>query len=82
MKNIKDSIFWIKNRLLRPKSYYAYMKSLEYDRLSGMEKSNREFSKMKELVEILFDEACILEGEPVANPGEFAKRLNALLKLM
>ena len=54
MKNIKDSIFWIKNRLLRPKSYYAYMKSLEYDRLSGMEKSNREFSKMKELVEYAY----------------------------
>ena len=41
-----------------------------------------QIAKMKELVEILFDEACILEGEPVANPGEFAKRLNALLKLM
>ena len=41
-----------------------------------------QIAKMKELVEILFDEACILEGEPVANPGEFAKRLNTLLKLM
>ena len=36
---------------------------------------------MQELVEMLFDEACILEGEPVANPGEFAKRLNILLAL-
>ena len=36
-------------------------------------------AKMKEIVDILFDEACIIEGEPVSNPGEFAKRLNKLL---
>lgn len=53
-KNIKDIVFWIKNRLLRPNSYHAYMESLEYDRLSGIEKSQREFSKMKELVEYAY----------------------------
>ena len=37
--------------------------------------------ELQELVNILFDEACIIEGEPVANAGEFAKRLNELLKL-
>lgn len=36
--------------------------------------------EMKEMVDILFDEACIIEGEPVSNPGEFAKRLNKLLE--
>lgn len=36
---------------------------------------------LQELINILFDEACIIEGEPVANAGEFAKRLNELLKL-
>ena len=36
-------------------------------------------AEMKEIVDILFDEACIIEGEPVSNPGEFAKRLNKLL---
>lgn len=45
-------------------------------------KETKQLAKMKELVEILFDEACILEGEPVSNPGEFAKRLNILLKSM
>lgn len=37
------------------------------------------FDEMKEMADILYDEACIIEGEPVANPGEFAKRLNRLL---
>lgn len=36
--------------------------------------------EMKEMVEMLFDEACIIEGEPVVNPGEFAKKLNKLLE--
>lgn len=36
-------------------------------------------SGLTEIVNILFDEACIIEGEPVANPGEFAIRLNKLL---
>lgn len=30
----------------------------------------------KELVELLFDQACVLEGEPVADPAAFIKRLN------
>ncbi|MDR3289962.1 MAG: molecular chaperone HtpG [Rickettsiales bacterium] len=34
----------------------------------------------KEIVEILFGEACVLEGEPVANPGEFIRKLNKLLE--
>lgn len=36
-------------------------------------------SDIRETAEILFDEACILEGEPVQNPGEFARRLNKML---
>ncbi|GMO64882.1 MAG: molecular chaperone HtpG [Rickettsiales bacterium] len=34
----------------------------------------------REIVEILFGEACVLEGEPVADPGEFIKKLNKLLE--
>jgi molecular chaperone HtpG len=30
----------------------------------------------KELVELLFDQACILEGEPVSDPSAFIQRLN------
>ena len=37
--------------------------------------------ELQEMINILFDEACIIEGEPVANAGEFARRLNELLKL-
>lgn len=30
----------------------------------------------KELVELIFDQACVLEGEPVSDPSAFARRLN------
>ncbi len=50
--------------------------------INGNLNNSDKSAKMKELVEILFDEACILEGEPVANPGEFARRLNSLLKFI
>jgi molecular chaperone HtpG len=33
-----------------------------------------------ELCALLFDQACIVEGEPIANPGDFAKRLNKFLE--
>jgi len=32
----------------------------------------------KELVFALFDQACIIEGEPLSNPAEFSKRMNSL----
>ena len=38
-------------------------------------------TELQELVNLLFDEACIIEGEPIANPGEFAKMLNKLLEI-
>jgi molecular chaperone HtpG len=37
-------------------------------------------NEAKDIVEILFAEACVLEGEPVLNPGEFIKKLNKLLE--
>lgn len=38
------------------------------------------FEDNKEIILTLFDEACIMEGEPVKNPSDFAKRLNKLLE--
>lgn len=38
-------------------------------------------TELQELVNLLFDEACIIEGEPIANPCEFAKMLNKLLEI-
>ncbi len=37
-------------------------------------------SENKQLVCLLYDQACIIEGEPVSDAGEFSKRLNALLE--
>lgn len=34
----------------------------------------------KDLVELLFDEACVIEGEPITDTGAFSKRFNALLE--
>ncbi|MCC8368619.1 MAG: molecular chaperone HtpG [Rickettsia endosymbiont of Oxypoda opaca] len=34
----------------------------------------------EELVRLIFDQACILEGEPVADSGAFSKRLNDMLQ--
>jgi molecular chaperone HtpG len=38
------------------------------------------FEDIKEIIKTLFDEACILEGEPVNNPSDFARRLNKMLE--
>jgi len=40
----------------------------------------KEIEDIKEKIGILFDEACILEGEPVKNPGDFARKINKLLQ--
>jgi molecular chaperone HtpG len=34
---------------------------------------------LSEVVTILFDQACIIEGEPISDPGAFSKRLNQFL---
>lgn len=34
----------------------------------------------KELAELLFDQACIIEGEQITDPGAFAKRFNVFLQ--
>lgn len=36
--------------------------------------------KSKELAMLLFEQACIVEGEAIANPGDFAKRLNKFIE--
>lgn len=34
---------------------------------------------IKEMVKTLYDEACVLEGEQIANPSDFARRINKML---
>lgn len=41
--------------------------------------SNPDSQKSAELIELLFDEACIIEGETISDTGAFAKRFNKLL---
>ena len=43
--------------------------------------SNKDrFEEIQDIIKTLFDEACILEGEPVKNPSDFANRLNKLMR--
>jgi molecular chaperone HtpG len=35
--------------------------------------------ELKDIVQTLYDESCVMEGEPVVNPSEFARRLNDML---
>ena len=37
---------------------------------------------IKEIILMLYDEACILEGEQIKNPSEFAKRLNKFMNFL
>ena len=44
--------------------------------------SNKDrFDEIKDIVKTLFDEACILEGEPVINPSDFVNRLNKMMRI-
>jgi len=42
-------------------------------------KSKTTSKQSEDLVKLLFDQACILEGEPLKNPVIFSKRMNELL---
>jgi molecular chaperone HtpG len=41
---------------------------------------NLEAEKSKDLIELLFDEACIIEGEVISDTGAFSKRFNKFLE--
>ncbi len=44
--------------------------------------NNENSSEAKELVEILFDQACIIENEPLVSNAQFVKRLNKILEMV
>ncbi len=48
------------------------------EKISQSIEKNNELAK--ELTLALFDQACIIEGEPLFNPAEFSKRMNSLLE--
>ncbi len=49
--------------------------------LASKLKANKDDSECGELVRILFDQACIIEGEPIKDSSAFSKRLNKFLEL-
>lgn len=49
--------------------------------LASKLKINKDDNECVELVKILFDQACIIEGEPIKDSSAFSKRLNKFLEL-
>jgi molecular chaperone HtpG len=45
-------------------------------------KNDSNHEENKQLVQLLYDQACIIEGEPVSDVGAFSKRLNNILEKM
>lgn len=43
-------------------------------------KGDGDSEENKELIHLLYDQACVIEGEPVADPGAFLQRLNMLFE--
>ena len=58
---------------LNPKN--KVVEKINSDLLSGKKDSTND-----DLVKLIFDQACILEGEPVYDTGSFAKRLNDIME--
>lgn len=52
---IKDSIFWLKNKLFRRASCNAYEEAMRFDSLSGVEKQKIEFEKCKALIAYAYE---------------------------
>lgn len=46
---------------------------------AGIISNSRDYAN-EELVKLMYDQACILEGEPVNDTGEFARRLNDIVQ--
>ena len=41
---------------------------------------SKNLESTEDLIKILYDQACIIENQPVADPGAFAKRINRMLE--
>ncbi len=50
------------------------------DKYLKLENSDKE--KAKELINLVYDQACIIVGVPIQNPNAFVKRLNSMLDLI
>lgn len=51
------------------------------ERLAKDLDSGKDDAETQDIAHIIFDQACILEGEPIRDPSSFARRLNNFLKL-
>lgn len=47
---------------------------------ANKEENSPEIAKAKDMVWLLFDQSCVLEGEPVKDAAAFSKRLNFILE--
>lgn len=52
------------------------------NKISSHLKDDQKKDFCEEMVKLLYDQACVIEGEPIKDVGGFAKRLNNLLDLV
>lgn len=46
---------------------------------NSLQNDDKDFSKTKDIIWLLFDQACVIEGEPVKNPIDFSNRIVNLM---
>ena len=44
-------------------------------RLAGLANANKESPALKDAARLLYDQACIVQGEPVEDPSSFVRRM-------
>jgi molecular chaperone HtpG len=48
--------------------------------LARIAQSNKDSTNIREAAQLLYDQACIIQGEPVADPSGFAKRMAGMMQ--
>jgi molecular chaperone HtpG len=44
-------------------------------KLAGLAEANKDAPALKDAARLLYDQACIIQGEPVNDPSSFARRM-------
>ena len=48
--------------------------------MSSLLNNNKDTELNKNLIEVVYGQACLVEGDSLDNPSEFAHKLNSLLE--
>ena len=82
LKNILEALLFVAGKPFKAKDFAKILEINAHHQIikkisDAITKNDHSFSE--ELVLALFDQACIIEGEPVSDISAFSKRMNNLL---